>query len=91
MNKAIQDMKNRIKENKKKENNRMQIKLNKNGIKADIKDIKSYIDDHSGGSNPSLKTLFFSYQPLSPNPQFSEDLANTVLTTDKVEPSGTLL
>ena len=46
---------------------------------------------HSGGSNPSLKTLLFSYQPLSPNPQFSEDLANTVLTTDKVEPSGTLL
>lgn len=45
MNKTIQDMKNRIKENKKKENNRMQIKLNKNGIKADIKDIKSYIDD----------------------------------------------
>ena len=45
MNKAIQDMKNRIKENKTKENNRIQIKLNKNGIKADINDIKSYIDD----------------------------------------------
>ena len=36
MNKAIQEMKDRIKENKKKENNRIQIKLNKNGIKADI-------------------------------------------------------
>lgn len=45
MNKAIKDMKTRIKENKTKENNRIQIKLNKNGIKADIKDIKSYIDD----------------------------------------------
>ena len=45
MNKAIQEMKDRIKENKTIENNRIQIKLNKNGIKADIKDIKSYIDD----------------------------------------------
>ena len=46
MNKTIQDMKDRIKENKTKENNRrIQIKLNKNGINADIKDIKCYIDD----------------------------------------------
>ena len=45
MNKAIKDMKTRIKENKTKENNRIQIKLNKNGIKADIKEIKTYVDD----------------------------------------------
>ena len=43
MNKAIQDMKTRIKENKTKDNGK--INLNKNGIKADIRDIKMYIDD----------------------------------------------
>lgn len=45
MNKAIKDMKDRIKENKEKDNGKIRINLNKNGIKADIKDIKSYIDD----------------------------------------------
>lgn len=45
MNKAIQEMKDRIKENKEKDNGKIRINLNKNGIKADIKDIKSYIDD----------------------------------------------
>ena len=45
MNKAIQEMKDRIKENKEKDNGKIRINLNKNGIKADIKDMKSYIDD----------------------------------------------